>query len=116
MAIDTSYWADDLDAMIADLPVTARFPASTGTVFTCSATELSQEENLILTGNDTVRAVRIVFPVVAFTATTAFKPQARLQLKYPVASTYENYEIVGINPSPDFIAYEVVLKSDNRAS
>lgn len=115
MAIDLDYWADDLAAMIADLPTAARFPASTGTEFNCSATELSQEEALIICGNESIRSVRIMFPQTAFTATTAFKPQARFQIKFPSPSAYENYEIVAINPSPDNVAYEVVLKADSRA-
>jgi hypothetical protein len=53
--------------------------------------------------------------VTAFTVDATFKPQARLQLKFPTASTYTNYEIVSIHKSPDFVAYEVVLKADNRS-
>lgn len=117
MAIATAYFNSDLDAMIADLPCTGRFPGSvSGTEFTCAATELSTEESLLLSGNDTQKAIRIVFASDAFTVTAAFKPQSRLQLKYPSQSAYTNYEIVGISLSPDLVSYEVTLKADNRAS
>lgn len=112
MAIDTSYWADDLDAMIADLPTSAKFGTDE---FTCAATELTQEETLIITGNDSVKAVRVTFPQTAFTAGATFKPQARFSLKFPTPAAFVNYEIVSINPSPDNVAYEVVLKADSRA-
>ena len=113
MAIDTTVWATDLAAMITDLPTTAKFGT---TEFSCAASTLSSEETLVLTGNMGKDAVRITFPVSAFTATATFKPQARLQLKYPSAAAYTNYEIVSINSGPDGIAYEVVLKDDNRSS
>ena len=111
MAIDTSFWASDLAAMIADLPVSAKFGAAS---FTCSATELSSEETLILVGNNTKRAVRVTFPVTSFTVDASFKPQARLQLKFPTPSAFSNYQIVDIKLAPDFTAYEVILKADNQ--
>ena len=117
MAIDTQYFANDLDAMVADLPATARFPGNSGgTEFTCAATPLSVEETLLLSGNDTQKGLRIVFNASAFTVTAAFKPQARLQVKYPTPAAYVNYEIVNIQTSPDLISYEVTLKADNRAT
>ena len=113
MAIDTTYFASDLAAMIADLPCVAQFGATT---FNCAASNLEESEALLLTGNDSGAAIRIVFPVSAFTVTSAFKPQARLSLKFPVLTTFTNYEIVTIAKSPDAIGYEVVLKADNRRS
>jgi hypothetical protein len=112
MAIDTTYWATDLDAMIADLPTAAKFGT---TEFTCAASELTTDEALMLCGNSGGANVRIVFPCDAFTVTSTFKPQARLQLKFPSATAYSNYEIVSIQLSPDLLAYEVVLKDDGRA-
>lgn len=114
MAIDTTQLATDLAGMIADLPCVAKFPATGGTEFNCAASELSTEETLVLTGNNTINAIRIFFPVSAFTVTSAFKPQARLPLKFPDTTAYTNYEIVSIAKSPDAIAWEVILKADNR--
>lgn len=115
MAIDTTVLAADLNAVIADMPKTARFPAATGTEFSCEATELTTEETLVLVGDVPKKAVRIIFPASAFTVTSAFKPQARLQLKFPDPANYTNYEIVSIMTTQDGIAYEVTLKADNRA-
>jgi hypothetical protein len=111
MAIDTSVFATDLAGMIADLPCVAKWGSTT---FNCAASELSTEESLILTGNNTINAIRIFFPVTAFTVDATFKPQARLQLKFPDTSAFTNYEIVTISKSPDAVAYEVILKNDNR--
>lgn len=113
MAIDTTVFAADLDAMIADLPTTAKFGNDE---FTCAASPLDTEEMLILVGNDTKKGVRIVFPSDAFTVGATFKPQARLQLKFPTPSAFVNYEIVSIALSPDLVAYEVILKADGRAA
>ena len=110
-AIDTSYFAADLAAMVGDLPCVAKFDT---TEFNCSATQLEQTEVLMLTGNDSGFVIRIIFPVTAFTVTSAFKPQARLQLKFPVLTSFSNYEIVSIAKTPDAVAYDVVLKADNR--
>lgn len=112
MAIDTTVFAADLAAMIADLPTTAKFGSDE---FTCAASALSTEEMLILVGNDTKKGVRIIFPTTAFTVGATFKPQARLQLKYPTPAAFVNYEIVSISISPDVLAYEVILKADSRA-
>lgn len=111
MAIDTTVFATDLAGMVADLPTAAKFNA---TSFNCSATELSQEETLILVGNTPKKAISIVFPISALSDAT-FKPQARLQLKFPTPSAFVNYEIVSIETSQDLVAYEVLLKADNRA-
>ncbi len=112
MAIDTTYWATDLAGMIADLPTPAKFGSDE---FTCAATELSYEETLILCGNVKGNGVRITHAVDAFTVTGAYKPQARLQLKFPDAAAFSNYEIVSISKSPDLLSFETVLKADNRA-
>ncbi len=112
MAITTSYWATDLAAMIADLPITAKFGS---TEFTCAATELSSEEMLVLCGNVDRKGVRIVHSATAFTVGATFKAQARMMLKFPDAASYTNYEIVSVNKSPDLLSFEVVLKADNRA-
>lgn len=112
-AIATSYFATDLAAMVADMPCAAKFGSDE---FTCSATQLEQTEILMLTGNDSGFVIRIIFPITAFTVTSTFKPQARLQLKFPVLTTFESYEIVSIAKSPDAVAYDVVLKADNRSA
>ena len=113
MAIDTTYFASDLAAMVADLPCAAKFGS---TEFNCAASELSAEETLVLCGDIPKKAIRIFFRSNAFTVTSAFKPQARLQLKFPDTSAYSNYEIVSISTSPDSVGYEVILKADNRSS
>lgn len=113
MAIDTTVFAADLAAMIADLPTVAKFGSDT---FNCAASELSQEETLILVGDVKRNGVRIIFPTSSFTVGATFKPQARLQLKYPTPAAFVNYEIVSIGIGPDLVGYEVVLKADNRAS
>ena len=112
MAIATAYFLADLNAMIDDLPHTAKW--STIEV-PCSATPLEQDETLMLAGNLSVQLVRIIFPTNAFTVDSTFKPQARMQLKYPKPAACSNYEIVKHNLSPDRVGYEVVLKADNRA-
>lgn len=112
MAIDTTHWATDLGYMIDDLPVVAKWLT---TEFNCAASELSQEETLVLCGSITKNAVRIVFAADAFTVTSAFKPQARMSLKFPDSSAYTTYEIVSISKAPDLLSFEVVLKADNRA-
>ncbi len=112
MAIDLTFWQRDLDEMIDDLPVIAKFGSDT---FNGAATELSSEETLILCGDMPVKAVRVVFSADSFTVGATFKPQARFMLKFPDPSAFTNYEIVSINKSPDQLAYEVVLKADNRA-
>ena len=101
--------------MIADLPTTAKLGYSPATEFSCSATELTAEETLVLTGNLSVGAITITFPVTAFTVTSAFKPQARMPVKFPDTSSYTNYQIVSITKSQDAIAYIVVLADDNRS-
>lgn len=115
MAIDTTYFATDLAGMIADLPVTGKLGYSPATEFTCSATELTTEETLVLTGNVTGRAITITFPITSFTVTAAFKPQARMPVKFPDTTAYTNYEIVSISKSQDAIAYIVVLSNDIRS-
>ncbi len=113
MAITTSYWQNDLDYMVADLPTAGKFGV---TEFSCAASELSYEETLVLCGDIPRKAVRIVFAADAFDTTAAtFKPQARLQLKFPSPSTFANYEIVTIDRDPAGVGLEVVLKADNRA-
>jgi hypothetical protein len=118
MAITTSYWQNDLDQMVADLPTTGRFPGSVaGTEFSCAASELSYEETLVLCGDVPKKAVRIVFAADAFDVTAAaFKPQARLQLKFPTPAAFVNYEIVSIQREPAGVGVEIVLKADNRSS
>ncbi len=115
MAITTSYFGTDLQAMIDDLPVTAKLGYAPGTEFTCSATELSTEETLLLTGNQDDKAITITFPVTAFTVTAAFKPQARMPVKFPDPTAYTNYQIVTITKTQDAIAYIVVLMDDARS-
>ena len=112
MALTTSYFAADLAAMIADIPTVAKFGA---TEFDCAVTPLDTSETLLLTGNNSNISVRAVFPVSAFTATTAFRAQGHLSLKYPVATSFTSYEIQSHQLSPDLISWEVVLQSDNRA-
>lgn len=111
-AIDTSYFAADLAAIIADLPASARFGS---TDITAAVSELSQGEVLMLTGNNMQRMLRVTFPISAL-SDASFKPQARLKVKFPNPAVLTNYEIVEIKTSSDLVAYEVLLKSDNRAS
>ncbi len=111
MSIDTTVWATDLDAMISDLPCAAQFGNAT---FDCAASELTADETLMLVGNGTGVSCRVIFPITAFTATPTFKAQARFQLKFPNLAAFQNYEIVSIGYTPDSVAYEVILKADNR--
>lgn len=113
MAIATAYFAADLAAMIDDLPHVAKFGSSAE--FNCSATPLEQEETLMLAGNLDVKMLRIIHAADAFTVDSTFKSQARMQVKYPNPASFSNYEIVKISLSPDRVAYEVLLKADNRA-
>ena len=115
MAITTSYFSTDLQAMIDDLPVMAKLGYAPANVFTCSATELTSDETLLLTGNITNGMITITFPITAFTVTAAFKPQARLAVQFPDPAVYTNYQIYKISKTQDGIAYVVTLSSDNRS-
>ena len=65
-------------------------------------------------------AVRAVFSADAFTVGATFKPQARFQLKFPVATTFSNYEIVTINKSgesaSDYIYIHAAAGAEHRGS
>ncbi len=111
-AIDTTYFASDLAAVIADMPCVAKFGSTT---FNCAASGVTHDEALILVGNVSNDVVRIIFPITAFTVSATFKPQARLQLKFPDLTAFQNYAILSIDYTPDSVAYEVILQSDNRA-
>jgi hypothetical protein len=112
VAIDTTYFASDLAAMVADLPCAAKFGSDE---FNCAASELSAEEALVLCGDIPKKAIRVFFRSNAFTVGATFKAQARMQLKFPNVAAFSNYEIVSIATSPDSVGYEVILKADNRA-
>lgn len=98
--------------MIADMPCVAKFGS---TEFNCAASEMESNEVLLLVGNDSGVAVRIIFPITAFTVTSAFKPQAHISLKFPDLTAFTSYEIVSIGRTADSVAFEVILKADNRA-
>lgn len=112
MSINTTVLAADLAAMIDDLPTVAKFG---GTTFNCAATPLSQEQMLILTGNQDKRGVQICFPVSAISGESGFVVQARLQLKYPNPAAFTNYQIAAIEYSQDVVSYMVTLMQDNRS-
>ena len=112
MAITTSYFAADLSAMIDDIPATFTLGALS---FSCSVTDLSQEQTLILTGTDAQEAVSIIFPVSAVaSAATALTPNIRVKVQRPGEAATRNYAIVSVQKSPDNVSYTLACKEDHR--
>lgn len=112
MAISTSYFAADLSAMIDDIPATFTLGALS---FSCSVTDLSQEQTLILTGTDAQEAVSIIFPVsTVASAATALTPNIRVKVQRPGESASRNYAIVSVQKSPDNVSYTLACKQDPR--
>jgi hypothetical protein len=112
MAIATSYWASDLDAMIEDLPATFVLGALS---FDCSISELTQDQMLLLTGFNGIDGLRVVFPVSAVaSASTPLTPQKRVGVRRPGDAAARNYAIVMVEKPADNVAYTLVLKDDHR--
>ena len=111
MAIQTSYFASDLAAIILDLPTVAKVGATT---FNVAASPLSQDQVLILTGNQDLAGVQITFLASSVSAEPAFALQGRLDLKYPNPTAFTHYHIKTIETSPDGLSYVAMLMQDNR--
>lgn len=112
MAITTSYWADDLDAMIADIPETFFLGALS---FDCSVTDLSQEQTLLLTGFDNKDAISVIFPVSEVAAaSTPLTPNIRVQIQRRRENSPRNYAIVTVEKSIDNVSYTLICKDDHR--
>lgn len=112
MAIPTSYFAADLAAMIDDIPATFTLGALS---FSCSVTDLSQEQTLILTGTDGNEAISCIFPVSSVaSAATALSPNIRVKVLRPGESAARNYAIVRVQKSPDNVSYTLACKEDHR--
>lgn len=113
MAITTSYWDADLDAMISDLPATFTLGALS---FDCSVTDLTQEQTLLLTGFDGKDGIKAIFPVLAVaSASTALTPNIRVQVRRPGEAAARNYAIVTVDKSPDNVSYSLTCKDDHRS-
>lgn len=109
--INTSTWAADLAAMIADLPATATAAFLNGSV-SVSIAELTSETALILTGDNSKKAFACVLPQSATTAVP--KAQQRISITRPGESGPTNYQINRLRAPADGIAYELVLIQDVR--
>lgn len=111
MAIDTAQWATDLSGMIADLPATAKWG---GRAFSCSITELTREETLVLVGNITNIGLTCIFPVSAISGLQDPTPQDRIEIKRPGESSFSRYEIIEALKPADAVAWNLTLKDDHR--
>jgi len=111
MAIDTSYFAKDLAGVIADLPTAVKYGTAE---FNASASQLSQDQILLLTGNQNKIGVLIVFPASSITGQVVPKEQGRVDLKFPDPATYTHYQIALVELSPDTLSYNLTLMQDNR--
>lgn len=112
MAIATSYWQNDLDAMVDDLPATFLLGSLS---FSCSVTDLSQEQTLILTGTEGVDAISVIFSVAEVaSASTPLTPNIRVKVQRPGEAAARNYAIVTVQKSPDNVSYTLVCKDDHR--
>ena len=109
MVIDTTVFDNDLDAMIADMPASITYGTAT---FNGSVTELSQEETLVLAGNDVQQAMECIFPKAAVTA--AINPQDRVIIQRTFDAATANYEVVSVRTSADGVAWHLIVKDDHR--
>ena len=109
MVIDTTVFDSDLDAMITDMPASITYGTAT---FNGSVTELSQEEKLVLAGNDVQMALECIFPRAAVTA--AINPQDRVVIQRSFDAATANYEIVSVKTSADGVAWHLIVKDDHR--
>ncbi len=108
MVIDTTVFDNDLDAMIADMPASITYGTAT---FNGSVTELSQEETLVLAGNDVQQAMECIFPKAAVTA--AINPQDRVIIQRTFDAATANYEVVSVRTSADGVAWHLIVKDDH---
>lgn len=112
MAIATSYFADDLAAMIDDIPASFTLGALS---FNCSVTDLNQEQTLILTGLDSKDAISVIFPASAVvSAATALAPNIRIGIQRPGEAAARNYAVVTVEKSIDNVSITLVCKQDHR--
>lgn len=109
--IDTSFFASDLVAMITDLPAIAYYST---TSFPISVTQLSNEESLILTGNDTRSAIMAIFPISAIATAGTPGIQSRFAVSMPGQATTANYEVVRRELMEDGVSMRLTLMADNR--
>ena len=111
MAIDTSYFASDLVAMVSDLPATAYYGTQS---WSCAVQQLTQEETLLISGNDTRAALSLLFPISAIAVAGTPAIQARIAVKMPGQAATANYEIVRRELMDDGIAMRLTVMADNR--
>ena len=109
--IDTSVFAADLAAMIADLPATATAAFLTAST-QVSVSELSAEENLIITGDLKKQTFACTLPLSACSAVP--KAQNRIAITRPGESAPTNYQIWQVKFPADGIAYTLTLIQDVR--
>lgn len=110
MAIDTSVFGDDLDAVIADLAAAA---TTQGVFFDCAISELSYEQTLMLAGNVDQKLFECVFPKAA--VSVAPTVNARIGITIPGFAS-ANYQVKTVRTSPDGIAYHLLVAADNRGT
>lgn len=110
MSIDTSVFGDDLDAVIADLAARA---SHQGQLFDCAASELSEEQTLMLAGNMDDKLFECVFPVAA----VPVAPTVNARIAITISPfTVKSYRVHGVRTSPDGIAYHLIIRDENRGS
>ena len=98
--------------MIDDIPALFTLGALS---FNCSATDLSQEQTLLLYGNNTDEVISVIFPVSAVvSSSTPLAPNIRVKVKRPGEAAARNYAIVGVEKSPDNVSYTLACKEDHR--
>ena len=110
--IPTSYFASDLDGMIADIPSVAKWGTAT---FYCSTTPLGIETNLLLAGDSEQTSFECIFPVYSVSGQAALDIDARFPIRMPAAATFSNYRISTITLSQDGVSYSLIVKTDKRA-
>jgi hypothetical protein len=112
MGISTSYFAADLAGMIDDIPATFVLGALS---FSCSATDLEDDQTLLMTGFDSKAAISVIFPVSAVaTSATALYPSLRIGVIRP-GNSVKNYQVNRINRSQDNVSYTLICMEDNRS-
>lgn len=111
MAIDTTQWAADLNAMIADLPGTMT-AAWLSTATAVSLAELSAEVTLILTGRENKKAFACTLPISATSSVP--KAEDRVQITGQGESVPTNYQVLRVTRSADGVAYTLFLLQDVR--
>lgn len=110
MAIDTTVFDLDLAAIVADLPASLAW--KTFAAVPCSATELSQAQNLLVAGPLDVVHYEVIFRASLVTGYP--KPTQRVSITPYGSTKATNYEVVDAKLSQDGVAIHLIVKADHR--